>query len=188
MNRRRLIALAAAACGIACVGAAYRAVGRFGRPFPAWMVDAGQWYDFALGAAMNAVIAAACLVYLWRTRRHHRRISTGQLAARPLRWRDRVELRVVLYCLAALLAFQFPLGVVKAVRAWNDDLPPWMGAPGSVFPTWGWIGTPIAIAIVAYDRRRMRRESRRDSGQCLECGYDLRATPGRCPECGAGGG
>lgn len=40
---------------------------------------------------------------------------------------------------------------------------------------------PPTARLVGQQRRR-RRESLR--GICRRCGYDLRATPGRCPECG----
>ena len=38
------------------------------------------------------------------------------------------------------------------------------------------------------ERKRSLRAQRLAHGLCLECGYDLRASLGRCPECGAGVG
>jgi hypothetical protein len=55
---------------------------------------------------------------------------------------------------------------------------PWM----IVFPQWFVVVVSGALAV---SRLRRRRRKRRGShAVCPACGYDLRASPGRCPECG----
>ena len=52
-----------------------------------------------------------------------------------------------------------------------------------LFPFWSVLlitGVPLALWLSA----RIRRVRRRAAGRCVRCGYDLRASPSRCPECG----
>lgn len=50
-------------------------------------------------------------------------------------------------------------------------------------PLWPLVGLTLSVPA-AWTWRVHRRRSHRSRNQCLICGYDLRASPGRCPECG----
>jgi len=64
-------------------------------------------------------------------------------------------------------------GPASQLTGWQLGAPAWFVAPAFALLPTVWMLTTIR-------RRRDRRK-----GKCRACGYDLRATPARCPECGA---
>jgi hypothetical protein len=69
----------------------------------------------------------------------------------------------------------------------------WAGAQtvnhAFILPCW-FLLSVLVVSPVALIARRWVWRARRRAGACAMCGYDLRATPQRCPECGtmSGGG
>jgi hypothetical protein len=57
-------------------------------------------------------------------------------------------------------------------------------APGAFYSLSAFPFT-AALIIVASESLQRWREKRFGPGRCAKCGYDLRESPNRCPECGA---
>jgi len=77
-------------------------------------------------------------------------------------------IRIVLFCLLVLGYLIFVCRInAGGVIAWSIPL--------------------LAFVTVIWraDRREHLARKRLQNGQCAHCGYDLRASPNRCPECGA---
>ena len=68
---------------------------------------------------------------------------------------------------------------------WIDWLPSsWSGRLRYLTAPYWALSIIFALAPALVTVRSMRRKRRKRAGCCLNCGYDLRATPDRCPECG----
>lgn len=100
-----------------------------------------------------------------------------------------------------LMNFDFQ-AVAESSNPNEPETPPWgfarrheqawigFASPGTqmdsysiIFPHWFalLVSAIPAIAIIIFWKSRRRRMSK---GLCANCGYDLRASPSRCPECG----
>ena len=62
-----------------------------------------------------------------------------------------------------------------------DPPPPWRWESGKLLPG---AAMTLAIAPILAFRSFTKRRREKKEGCCVVCGYDLRATPKRCPECG----
>ena len=79
---------------------------------------------------------------------------------------------------------------VAQVWVTNDRLEPASGmlpARSVILPIW-WVSAALALPVIFrlawIVPQRARRHRRWRLGLCPACGYDLRASPDRCPECG----
>jgi hypothetical protein len=58
------------------------------------------------------------------------------------------------------------------------------GITHGLYVSYAWFVGILMILPVLYTIRWVRRRHHVEKGMCAHCGYDLRASPDRCPECG----
>ena len=159
-----------------------RSYHEFPKPSPNWMTGARRWYESLFGSVLWAGVFVACLQYA----NYRRRLLKIGREARPRAWLNRHEVRSLLYLFAFVQFVHLPIAVWRTSVALHDPTTPAF-ASGllSLFPVEGVLSPVVGAAAIYYDRRRTTRERRQLGDLCPACGYDLRASPERCPECGA---
>lgn len=112
---------------------------------------------------------------------------------------------LLFHCIASYLFWPLALSILSIKRGiWDIPEQGWLaiGLAPITTPVWLIIVTLAAVPSLPYllgfwasyflpllglyllASRRSIKMRRQMNGQCTTCGYDLRATPDRCPECG----
>jgi hypothetical protein len=84
-------------------------------------------------------------------------------------------------CVYTLIAGSEPPGASWYSVIYTPPAP--ANFPVIIVPYWPTVML-LAIAPGVWVWKRTKQRNRQRDGLCRVCGYDLRATPQRCPECG----
>jgi hypothetical protein len=152
---------------------------------------------FNLAAAVSLVLCVIALVmWVWSYKRYRAKLETGLLQLRAQTTLAEEAVRN-----AGSFIDQHPKPTTAELDRMNELNAQAMRlvdeqkrratallAGPAYYTTYKSAGMIAAVLPVLWVFRRsfvrVRESRRRASGLCISCGYDLRATPERCPECG----
>jgi hypothetical protein len=157
---RRLVTLAAVASLLLCAATVVL-----------WVRSYWKWEHIKASGGDDEIVLRSAEGILSLTHYHEPSLFTR---ARRLDWQDEYKTRYDLgYRVRALWCFAAEHAQDGTDWKWRLSSPHWFLA----------LSFAILPALLLLPATRSRRS--RGASLCPACGYDLRATPARCPECGA---